>query len=492
MLDKSIWPTLTFEMRQKIWNGEFRQFRQHHGRGNRPNVWEISVEGNRVFTRYGLLDGAMQETNYQGKYKNKGKKNEILPIQDAIAEARRDCRKKWDFEGYDEYVDGINIDKRNEQISIPHLLTALPGSFCLYKPENNLYDQKGLLAKAKEGNVLYTIKKDGIAKLIVVDYYGNIKIYSRRAREWSDTEGPKELEDGTLDYSTVRPWALRFPQLVDDVRALNLPNGSMIAVELVHIDKTTGKEKFAIASGLTKGYTDRALEDQARLGMATMYWWDIPFYDGQDLIRSTPTFSRYKLILDLFEKSRVSLQHTSPILVKTFKSPEEAEEEAKNLGIEGWVVVDPHSVYGDRGWNIKGKPDRPSTCAKLKVTSEDDFIVMWDPDNKIGEWGTGDNERGKIVKLSDGRIVEHGGVGSIMLYQYNAKGELVPISKCSSGMTYEFQAQLRKEHFPFIAKCEYKGRSYISEGEKTNSLRHPVFVMTRTDKTFEECMNELL
>jgi ATP-dependent DNA ligase len=429
----------------------------------------------------------MQTTDYVGRIKNKGRANEISAELDAIAEARRDVRKKWDFEGYDEYVGEVNIDRRNQDTSIAALLTNLPGSFCLYKPENNLYDQARLLEKAKKGKVLYTLKRDGIAKWVIVDYYGNIAIYTRRSRPWSDTEAPVELLDGTLDYSKTVRWAERFPHLVDAVRRLQLPNGTMMAMELV----APGEDNFPYVSGLTKGHTPRALEDMKKGGLPEFYWWDVPFFDGEDLVRTRPVRDRYNLIKHHSMLGGMK-NPINPIQWCEFPTPEEAVAYAKLHGLEGWVVVDPDAVYGDKGWNLKGKPDRPSTVAKLKPWYEDDFVAMWDPDKGVGEWGTGRHERGKQVTLPNGQIVEHGGVGSMMLYQYNDGGELVPICKCASGMAYEFQAQLRKEHFPMVIEVQYAERTYISEGEKTNALRLPTFIRLRTDKVRTECVNSRL
>jgi len=489
-MNNSSWASLSFDERQRQWDGRIRQFRQHNGRGDRPNVWEIWVEEDRVYTRHGLLDGAMQETNYQGKLKNKGKKNEISTVQDAIAEARRDVRKKWDFEGYDEYDAGYNIDRRNEDKSVNHLLTNLPGSFCLYKPENELEDHKRLLELTNAGKALHTLKRDGVAMWVIKDFYGNIRFYSRRSRPWSDTEEPLELPDGTLDYSTAKPWTLRFPHLYADVEKLQLPNGTMMAVELVAVNPVTGRDDLRISSGYTKGLTERSLQDQIS-NPPVFYWWDVQFYAGQDLVRTVRVADRYNIILQHCASSVP--QYIQQIQICNFPNAEKALEHAKELGIEGWVVVDPDAIYGDKGWSLKGKPDRPSSCAKSKPTAEDDFIAYWDPDKKnMGEWGTGKHERDKEVMLPSGAVVEHGGVGSVALYQYNPKGELVYISKCSSGMAYEFQAQLRKEHFPFVCKCEFKGRTYISDGEKTNALRHPVFVEARDDKRADECVNEKL
>ena len=479
------WETLSFEDRQKNWAGHRRQFRQHHGRSDRPTVWEIEFSGDRVTTRHGLLNGAVQETSYVGLIKNKGKVNEISAEQDAVAEARRDARKRFDFEGYDEYVGDLNIDRRHADINVHALLTNLPGSFCLYKPENNIETCKKLLAKAEKGQVLYTLKRDGVAKWVVVDYYGNVVIYSRRSRPWNDKEGPKELPDGTLDFSTVIPWSARFPHLVEEVKKMQLPPGSMLACELVMHDR----DNFPLVSGYTKGYTARALEDMAKKGYPSLYVWDMPFYDGEDLVSNKTVRERHR-----------RLQHHCaltdgvvvwPVQYFNFPNPEAASEYARKNKLEGWVVVDPDAIYGDKAWNLKGKPDRPSTCAKLKPRSEDDFVAIWDP-NDPKQAGSGKHEKGKTVTLPNGQQVVHGGVGSVGLWQYNSKGELVFTATCSSGMDYEFQAQLDVNSFPQVWQVEYLERTYISDGEKTNALRHPVFIRKRDDKTPQECVNERL
>jgi len=511
------WPD--FETRQKTWTGFPREFIQHHGRGKKPTVWQIMIlndqshfhKGTRVVTRHGQQGGVMQETSYVGKVKNAGKSNEISAHEDALAEARRDIRKKWDFEGFDEYttvstgtaetgygIEKVNMDRRNEDISIHALLTRLPGSFCLYKPENNLYDQKKLLEKANKGEVYYTLKRDGVAKWVVVDWYGNIQIYSRRSRAFQDTEGPEELPDGTLDWSKAIPWAHRFPHIVEAVKALELPQGTMLACELVAPDI---KDDFAYVSGLTKGYTGRALEDMKKGGLPKLYWWDIPFFQGEDLASTWKIKDRYTLMEQLWAQADTDesnsagwavREHIQLVQKVNFKNPDEAIDYAKKHKIEGFVVVDPDAIYGDRAWNLKGKPDRPSSCAKLKPRFEDDFIAMFDPDKGLGQWGTGKHERDKKVKLPSGEEVIHGGVGCVTLFQKNTKGELVRICDCASGMDYEFQSKLRKEDFPMVWQVEYTERTYISEGEKTNALRHPTFVRVRTDKGPDECVNKLL
>jgi ATP-dependent DNA ligase len=486
-MENGSWPD--FETRQRTWTGFQREFRQHHGRADRPTVWKITVTGNRVFTSHGLLDGAMQSTDYAGKAKNVGRANAITEEQDAMAEARRDVRKKWDFEGFDEYVGGVNIDRRHQDMDVQALLTNLPGSFCLYKPKNTLEEVKPLMAKARQGKVYYTLKRDGIAKWVIVDYYGNVQIYSRRSRPWSDTEAPTELPDGTLDYSTAVPWATRFPHLVSAVKALNLPPGSMMAVELVAKDK----DDFRYVSGLTKGHTARALEDMKAGGLPMFYWWDLPFFGGEDLLNTHRVSDRYAMIMQLWCQAVGVVDHIIPIQTCKFNTPDEAIAYAKQNKFEGWVVTDPEAVYGDKGWNLKGKPDRPTSCAKLKPWFEDDFVVFWDPDTGHGDWGTGKNEKGKVITTDSGKKVTHGGVGSVALYQYNSKGELVYISNCNAGgLGEDAQAALTKKDFPMVWEVKFTERTYTSDGEDTNALKFASVLRIRTDKKLNECINDRL
>jgi len=206
---------------------------------------------------------------------------------------------------------------------------------------------------------------------------------------------------------------------------------------------------------------------------------------------------RYSIIASTMrDASPYSRQWILPITVydgQDFESPEQAIDWAKKHGIEGFVIVDPNGVYEDKGWSLKGKPDRPGRfCAKLKPKYEDDFVLLWEPEKKWGTWGKGRHEFDKPVKLPDGRTVKHGGIGSVGLFQYNTAGELIYICDCSSGMDYEFQAQLHKSHFPFVAQIEYTERTYISDGDDTNALKFPVFLRTREDKKTGECINARL
>jgi len=176
-------------------------------------------------------------------------------------------------------------------------------------------------------------------------------------------------------------------------------------------------------------------------------------------------------------EQRVSSRAFEALVRRSFPNPETAIEFAKEENWEGFVVVDPDGIYGDRAFNFKGKPDRPGKfCGKLKPSYEDDFIAIWDPENGYGE--------------RSGKGSRAGGIKSVGLYQYDKKGELIFIANVSSGLTKELLAFLPKAKWPQVWKCEYTGRRYISDGDDTNAIDFPRFIALRTDKSPEECTNK--
>ena len=484
------WEQLAFEQRQAGWGGFRRRFVQPHGRNETPRIWEAWVVGDRFHSCfYQQGSTAIQETSYLGKTKNKGRANEVSPEQDALAEGRREVRKKHTFEGYDELLGNYNIDQRHQGLSVARLTTSLPGSFCVYKPEHDLYDCKKLLALARDGKAWYTIKRDGEALLATIDAYGNVHLYSRRGRPYHKDEGPEETESGLLDGSTAIPWAARFPHLIAAIQGLRLPPSSLCAFELIaHPERDDPR----YIGSLMRSLTPLAIEKMQQHGLPLLYWWGLVFYGGQDT-SSWPMGQVVHSIHQIWRDADPAVKPwVLPIVAVEWPSPEHALAEAKKANQEGWVVVDPSAALDDKTWNLKGKPDRPKALAKLKIWKEDDFVVLWDPDNKVGSYGTGRHEPGRAVEASDGGVIIHGGVGALALYQYDRRGDLIYVCDCASGLDYETQAKMRKEHFPQVWRVSYQSRSYTSDGDKTNALRLPSFVMQRNDKTARECTDEKL
>lgn len=468
---------MTIEERNAYWDGSKRTFIQLNSRSTTPRFWEVWVVGNTVFYTWGQVGGAVQQASEACQAVNVGKKNEISPVGYAFYRAAEMFRKKV-WEGYREatlQADGsytfldppteTNIDFDN-----------LPLSLSFYKPDNAM--GPGITKKAESGKVWYARKRNGLM-YVIARGDGLPKLYSRRMLRQHDDE-----------QNTPLTWDDRFGHILWEAAKVMPPN-SILLGELVK-DKD-GCDDFAFVQSITKSLTNQSLEDQEKGGRPQFYVWDVAFWNGQDLVKSSPVKDRYELIHEIGGEVLIPVQYFDS---SAFPTIQEAVAVAKNNNWEGFVVVDPEGVYGDKAYNFKGKPDRPgSVCAKLKPNYEDDFIALWNPDNKITDPPLNAlvYEKAKNATVG-GRSKKgrySGGIESVALFQYNSKGELVYISNVSSGMTEEMKRDWAKpEMFPMVWKVEYKGRRYMSQDDETNALDFASFLEVRTDKKPEECVNQ--
>jgi hypothetical protein len=428
-------------------------------RAGKVRVWRIEVIGNQVLTEYGDLGGKMQQVSDTAQAKNVGRSNEVSAEDSAIQQMEREILLKR-REGYRDLTD----EERENKIDF----VCLPQNLSFYKPDNTL--SPVLLKKLEDGEVLLARKRDGEMMVIVISEGNTVDIYSR-----------KMLRSHHLEEI---PWTKRFPHIVKEIEDLELPANTILLGEMVSGLKDD--DRWALAS-IMKSKTDEAIKIQQLNGWVFYYCWDIAFWAGEDWLSNDPVCKRYTKISELFEDSYALLpiQFSDIDQARDFAS-KELEEVPKNhremamalathLGWEGWVVVDPHGVFGDKAYNFRGKTDRPGRFSgKLKPEFDADAILLWDPDSGVGLYGRGKHQ---------------GKVGSVQLYQYNSRGELIYLCDCGGGMDDEFRAKYSNpEAYPMVAEIRYTSRTFISEGDRTNALQFPRIRRVRTDKSAEECV----
>lgn len=435
-----------------------REFHQT-ARTGKTRVWRIGVEGDQVTTEFGELGGALQRVTDTAQPKNVGRSNEVSAEQAAVAQAEREVLLKT-RSGYVE-VGGAPAAPRVID------LVDLPQSLSFYKPDNSLSAQ--LERKLEAGEALLSRKRDGEMMVILVTEAEGIRVYSR-----------KMLRSHHLEQV---PWEVRFAHLVDELneRFADLPGGTILLGDMVR-DRATD-DRWYVGS-VMKSKTEEALRIQAENGYLHFYCWDIAFLAGDDLVSTVPVGERYALIESWFTKHGefiVPVEYYEVGWVERMSpepgtAREKAMRVAKENGWEGWVVVDPDGIYGDRGYNFRGKPDRPGKyCGKVKPVMDDDFLALWDPACGVGEFGTGKYQ---------------GLIGAVELHQYDSAGNLVRIGKCGNGFDEEFLRRWSSpEHFPMVLRVLYTDRTYVSQGDKTNALTYPRFAERREDKSVDECVN---
>jgi len=386
----------------------------------------------------------MQSVTDYGTAKNVGRSNELSAEEDAKNLAERMILEKT-RKGYSE-------DRRSHSESWLNPFDGdLPQRLSFYKPKNSMSVK---MTKMVERGEAWAIRKyDGEMMVIVKAPDNFVDIYSRRMLK------THHLED--------IPWRVRFSHIADEIEKNDdIPAGTILLGEMV-ADYYTD-DRWHVAQVL-KSKTDKALRLQQERPLSYVIW-DVAWWGGLQLLSEMEL--RFRLdCADLCAGKWV--KPADQLLAYSGISGLMATAEKNRW--EGFVVVDPRSTYGDRAYNLRGKPDRPAGCCKLKPVFEDDFIAFFDPDEGVGSYGRGRNT---------------GKLGSVELYQYNEDGDLVYICDMGNGWTKEFISRnSTSRSWPKVVQVKYESRTYVAKGDKTNALQFPRFVLEREDKSAEECIN---
>jgi len=437
-------------------------------RTGKVRVWRIGAVGDQVITEFGEMGGKFQRVVDTAIAVNVGKSNYRSPELVAQDMVERQIELKT-REGY-----LPPSTTRDTEFT----WDVLPESLRFYKPDNDL---SGKLEKLLEkGDAYLARKRDGDMMVWVVNDTGQVQAYSRTMLRCHDKE------PGV-------PWEVRYPGVAAEIANMDLPPRTVLLGEMVPPGE---KDDFKYVSRVVKSLSEKSLALQREQGFLQFYVWDIAFFDGEPMCRTRPVRDRYDLIFELVNldsDALIPVEVMGAESVLDYGDPREsatynaskghawncAAAIAHTNGWEGFVVVDPNGIYGDKAFNLRGKVDRPgAACGKLKPTFSDDFIAVWAPETGDGSYGTGKYQ---------------GKVGSIQLYQLNQSGTLVPISEVGNGFTEADLAALSDpDLYPMVLEVEYDSRTYVSEGADTNALRFPRFLSVRYDKAISECVNPRL
>jgi len=437
-------------------------------RTGKVRVWRIGADGDQVITEFGELGGKFQRVVDTAIAVNVGKANYRSPELVAQDMVERQIELKT-REGY-----LPPSEKRDTEFT----WDTLPESLRFYKPDNDLSAKLEKLLE--KGEAFLARKRDGDMMVWVVNDERQVQAYSRTMLRCHDKE------PGV-------PWEVRYPEVAAEIADMDLPPRTILLGEMV---PPSEKDDFKYVSRVVKSLSEKSLALQREHGFLQFYVWDIAFFGGEPMCRTRPVRDRYDLIFELVNLGSSALVPVEFLSAEEFSAVEESTDAptynpskgrvwncaaamAHENGWEGFVVVDPNGIYGDKAFNLRGKVDRPGTaCGKLKPTFSDDFIAVWAPETGDGSYGTGKYQ---------------GKVGSIQLYQLNTEGTLLPISEVGNGFTEADLAALSDPTlYPMVLEVEYDSRTYMSEGADTNALRFPRFLSVRHDKSIAECVNPRL
>lgn len=388
-----------------------------------------------MHTEYGLLDGKKQTTfDVIKSGTNKGKSNETTPLEQAMLVMQRKIIKQRE-EGYNDCIEQA-ADNTTKTIDWSK---TLPKELCFFKPKTSCAENKLSDLEAKD-QVILSIKRDGLCHIVRQTERGP-EIYSRRMDLCSE----------------------KFPHLMDVFKGL--PEKTILLGEVI-FDKD-GKDDFKTCCSICRSDAALAIEKQDRIGKVKYYVFDIAFKDGKSLLTTTIFEKRREIMLGVV--SRLNSKYVLPSEVISKKS-KDALKEVIQRGLEGLVINTKSGIMKENeAFSFNGKSERPNCIFKLKPKYEMDVIARFDPDNGIGEWGSGKN-KGKMK--------------SVFLYQLDNSGKEHFISKCGSGFDdISREKWTSTDLYPAVFEVEFD--SIISG---TGALRFPVFVRHRPDKNIDECI----
>jgi len=444
-----------------------REFRQLKKNG-KWKVWRMwRDEGsNKVGSEHGWLNGAMTPTEQTFSAVNIGKKNEESPEEVAQKWMDKEIRLRV-RRGYKEvnpttgeFLHGNLVETDKETVLHGDEIRfdqPLPQNMRPWKPLNamNPYSEKGIAA----GTAWAVRKRNGNMCVVTLDD-------DREPRMYSSTLAPcPKDEPGT-------PWMDRFPHLEEELRALNFQPGTILLCELV---ADVNDDNLEYVGSVMRALTRKAIDTQDDQRPLCLCIWDIAYHGHTQLAGYLPYQDRRTIVDSYVYDQPGSLLKQPHILepeIIKFDAPSEGNREwalklAIENGWEGYVIVDPTATFGDKAIAFQGKAERPKEAAKLKPKYECDFIVRWDPDNKIGTWGKGK----KSV-----------GVGAVFAYLLDEKGEEVFISKVGGGLTDEDVRRFADPSlYPMVWEVAFA--TVTTKG----SLEFPEFIRVRDDKQMNEC-----
>lgn len=462
----------------------FREFRQESSTG-KTKTWAIGRVKDTVFVRHGYLGHRMTNTpGWKGEANNIGRSNEKSAEETAQDHIDRLILKKQK-EGYREVGEDGEFLREEASTEIDFSrLDGIPSNARFHKPINTIDEGSHIHKLMKVKKAWFVRKMNGVLKGITVTA-------DRRFSAFSSLISYAHKDEPDV------PWMLRLQHLVPDLEKLGIPPKSILLGELVSIrnymefDSDRGtvvihEEDLESIAKIVKGKLDHSLARQEKMGHPWYYIWDLAFWGGMPWCQTMSIGQRIGRIFALLQSKKleyishpeilrfkdgqgIMLCRDGEIEIENFDGSEEsALEIAKDMGWEGFVVVDPDGVYGGKGLNFKGKAQRPKYAAKLKPEIEADFIVRFDPDNGIGSWGKG--KRSGTPK-------------SVFAYLRDPQGNVERfIAKIGGGLSDEdAHAMADPKMYPMVWEVAFS--TWTDKG----SLQFSKFRRRRDDKKLDEC-----
>lgn len=310
---------------------------------------------------------------------------------------------------------------------------TIPDKFHFLNVENA--DDSVLSVKDK----IYQYKFNGASAEIFIGYDEYVGIHNNDVRIFGR---------GVLEYGITSEYTKRFPEIVNEIKRLNIPKRTNFVGELIVIDKERGFESLELVQKRTQ--RDRNVEIYAKTYPALLVILDVVEVEGKD-VRNLSYLGRInslKSSVDDWKSDIVYFVRNDSTLDWNF---------VKKNKLEGVVVRNLNATYNMGIWKIK------------LIYTEDVYCK--------GEYNPSDSGGGRKF-------------ASLICYQLDKEGNEVYVADVGMGLADSDIKEIQKiidsgsmkEH-PLVVEIKTLGRAIFSM-----KFRSPVFLRIRHDKPWRECV----
>jgi bifunctional non-homologous end joining protein LigD len=305
--------------------------------------------------------------------------------------------------------------------------------------------------KVPAGDWRLEIKWDGYRAIAVINH-GEVELWSRNHK----------------------PLTAAYPEVVEALGKMPCSN-AVIDGEIVALD-AEGRAKFQLLQGRGRGGSRPAI---------IYYVFDLLHFDGRSLLQH-PIEER-QMALEVLVGKKTGTVRYSPVIDAT---PEELLDEARKQGFEGIIAKTAGSVY---------EPDRRSGAwLKCKIFGEQEFVIggFTPPKNSreyfgailVGYYAGKDlMYAGKVGSGFDRRRLE-----SLHRDFLKRRVEKCPFANLPSSRRSRFGTGMTASAMREVTwiRPDLVGQVRFTEWTDDGSLRHPVFLGLRPDKSAKEVVRE--
>lgn len=292
-------------------------------------------------------------------------------------------------------------------------------------------------------------------------------------RKYNGCRSTCTIDNGSVElwsraFSSVTsqriPYTGKMPHIVEELKRLELPDGTILDGELVSL-RGGDKDYFDDIKRCTNGHDETNVNFQKQTG----YWaswmvFDITHFGGREVYDLTFE-DRYELLEALFDQKET--KWVQLVRYEKFNgSVNSLKKKAAKLGIEGYVAKNLDSKYPITTFGKARKP--AGTWWKIVPDKVADVVITG------FEYGTPGS------KFQDT-------TGKLVAVQYDLEGNQIRVCHVGTGFDEAERDSLMYETYPKVARVKYRYRRPDSM-----KLIHPSWGGFRDDKQLEECIIEEL